>query len=125
MQYRTHEDGPLTDISIEPGAVIVTMTFDRPGDHTKLHSHAFDHEMQCVRGAARILIDDVQKILREGENYMVEAHKQHGVWPLASGTVLRCVHHHDDIHPDMKPEDGIPIEWLRRLTDPVEFDARG
>jgi hypothetical protein len=96
MQYRTHEDGPLTEISIEPGAVVVTMTFDRPGDYTQLHSHAFDHEMQCVK-----------------------------VWPLASGTVLRCVHAHDDIHPDMKPEDGVPIEWLHRLTDEVPFDARG
>jgi len=106
MQYRTHEDGPLTDISIEPGAVVVTMTFDRPGDYTQLHSHAFDHEMQTV--------------LNEGGSYLVEAHKQHGIWPLASGTVLRCVHHHEDIHPDMKPEDGVPIEWLHRLTDKVE-----
>jgi hypothetical protein len=39
--------------------------------------------------------------------------------------VLRCVHAHDDIHPDMKPEDGVPIEWLHRLTDEVPFDARG
>jgi quercetin dioxygenase-like cupin family protein len=125
MQYRTHEDGPLTEISIEPGAVVVTMTFDRPGDYTQLHSHAFDHEMQCIKGAARIVIDDVQTVLNEGGSYMVEAHKRHGVWPLASGTVLRCVHAHEDIHPDMKPEDGVPIEWLHRLTDEVPFDARG
>lgn len=117
MQYRTHENGPLTNIDIEHGAIVVTMTFDRPGDYTQLHSHAFDHEMQCVSGAARIVIDDVQTILNEGGSYMVEAHKQHGVWPLASNTVLRCVHKHDDIRPDMKPGDGIPIEWVARLTD--------
>lgn len=116
VQYRTHEDGPLTEISIEPGAVVVTMTFDRPGDYTQLHSHAFDHEMQCVKGAARIVIDDVQTVLNEGGSYMVEAHKSHGCWPLASNTVLRCVHAHEDIHPD-KAGDGIPREWLARLTD--------
>lgn len=119
MQYRTHDDGPLTTISIEPGAVVVTMEFDQPGSHTRLHSHTFDHWMECASGSARIVIDEHQSVVRAGDCYMVAAHKRHGVWPLESGTVLRCVHEHADIHPDKKPLDGIPIEWLHRLTDEV------
>lgn len=120
MQYRTHDDGPLTSIHIEPGCVIVTMDFDTPGAFTRLHSHTFDHWMDCVSGSARVVIDDFETIVRVGDRYLVEAHKQHGVWPLESGTVLRCVHEHADIHPDKKPSDGIPMEWLHRLTDKVE-----
>lgn len=119
MQYRTHEDGPLTTVSIEPGQVCITMDFDHPGAFTQLHSHTFDHTMYCVSGSARILIDGVQTIVFAGDTYLVEAHKQHGVWPLESGTVLRCVHEHADIHPDKAPADGIPLEWLQRLTNEV------
>ena len=115
MHYRTHENGPLTTISIEPGAVIVTMAYDLPGCHTKLHSHTFDHLMECVKGAARIFIEDSETIVREGDKYVVEAHKQHAVYALTADTVLRCVHEHADIHPDQT--DGIPMEWLDRLTD--------
>lgn len=118
MEYRTHDDGPLTTISIEPGAVIVTMAFDQPASHTKLHAHTFDHWMECVSGLARIEIDGVAQIVRPGDRYMVEAHKQHSVTPLALDTVLRCVHEHADIHPD-KAGNGIPLEWLKRLTDEV------
>ncbi len=118
MQYRTHDDGPLTTIRIEPGAVVVEMAFDMPGAHTQMHSHTFDHWMTCTSGSARIVIDGVQTIVRAGDRYLVEAHKQHGCWPLESGTVLVCRHEHADIHPD-KAGDGIPLEWLRRLTDEV------
>ena len=119
MQYRTYADGPLTTITVEPGRVCIRMDFDRFGDHTRLHSHAFDHWMECISGSARIVIDGEQTIVRKGDRYLVEAHKQHGVWPLESGTVLRCIHEHADIHPDNINGDGIPIEWLRRLTDEV------
>lgn len=118
MQYRTHDDGPLTTITVEPGAVCVTMDFDTPGAFTRLHSHAFDHWLHCISGAARIEIDGVQTIVKPGDRYLVQAHAQHGVWPLQSGTVLRCVHEHADIHPDRALE-GIPLEWLTRLTDEV------
>ena len=92
MQYRNHEDGPLTTITIEPGYVVVTMLFDLPGAYTKLHSHTFDHWMECVKGSAMIGIDDVRKVLREGDRYLVAAHKNHEVFPLESHTELRCVH---------------------------------
>lgn len=118
MQYRTHDDGPLTTIKIEPGAVVVEMAFDMPGCFTRMHAHAFDHWMECVRGSARIVIDGVQSIVRAGDRYLVEAHKQHGCWPLESDTLLRCRHEHADIHPDGARK-GIPLEWLARLTDEV------
>ena len=118
MQYRTHDDGPLTSIWIEPGRVVVEMLFDQPGCHTRLHSHTFDHWMECVSGRARVEIDGVETIVGPGDRYLVKAHKRHGVWPLASDTVLRCVHEHADVHPDRAGE-GIPLEWLDRLTDKV------
>lgn len=119
MQYRNHDDGPLTTISIEPGAVVVEMNFDMPESFTRLHSHTFDHWMECVRGSALIVIDGVKTVVRAGDRYLVEAHKQHSVFPLESDTLLRCVHEHDDIHPDKIDGEGIPLEWLQRLTDEV------
>ena len=116
--YRTHDTGPLTSIYIEPGAVIVTMEFDLPGAFTQMHAHTFDHWMECIRGSARIEIDGSETMVRPGDRYLVEAHKNHGCWPLESGTLLRCVHEHADIHPD-KAESGIPLEWMHRLTDEV------
>lgn len=116
MQYRTHDDGPLTTIKIEPGCVIVEMQFDFPGAYTKMHSHTFDHWMECVKGSARILIDGSETIIRVGDRYLVEAHKNHGCWPLESNTILRCIHENSEVHPD-KCNDGIPLEWLDKLTD--------
>jgi mannose-6-phosphate isomerase-like protein (cupin superfamily) len=118
MQYRTHPEGPLTTISIEPGAVVVRMDFDSPVAYARLHSHTFDHWMTCISGSARIVIGGEQSTVKPGDRYLVEAHKQHGVWPLESGTVLECRHEHADIHPD-RAGDGIPLEWLHRLTDEV------
>lgn len=116
MEYRTHDDGPLTTITIEPGAIVVTMTFDLPGAYTKLHSHTFDHWMECVKGSALMIIDEIRTVIRVSDSYLIAAHKNHEVFPLESGTVLKCVHKHADIHPD-KAKEGIPLEWLDRLTD--------
>ena len=118
IEYRTHDNSPLTSIHVEKGAVIVTMRFDVPGCYTRLHSHTFDHWMECVKGSARIEIDGVVSIVKAGDRYLVEAHKQHSVHPLALDTVLRCVHEHDDIDPE-NLGGGIPIEWISRLTDKV------
>lgn len=114
----------MTTITIEPGMVVVTMDFDRPGDFTRLHSHAFDHWLHVMAGAARVLIDGVESIVRAGDRYLVEAGKRHGVWPLESGTVIRCEHEHADIHPDKLDGQGIPIEWLDRLTHRESEHAR-
>lgn len=116
MQYRTHDDGPLTTIRVEPGAIVVEMEFDMPESFVRLHSHAFDHWMECVKGSALIEIDGNGRVVQAGDRYLVEAHKRHGVRPLSVGTVLKCVHEHADIHPD-GARDHIPEEWLLRLTD--------
>jgi quercetin dioxygenase-like cupin family protein len=116
MQYRTHADGPLTTISVEPGAVRISMLFDVPGAHARLHSHTFPHTLTVKRGPVRIEIDGVVSIKQTGETYLVEAHKQHSVYPLTVDAEVDCVHEHADIHPDRAGE-GIPLEWLRRLTD--------
>lgn len=120
MQYRTHEDGPLTSIWLEVGKICVEMKFDHPGAYTRMHSHSFDHWMECISGSARIFIDDKESIIKAGDRYLVEAHKHHGLWPLESNTIVRCVHEHDDIDPSKVDKDSIPIEWLHRLTDKEE-----
>lgn len=125
MQYRTHEDGPLTTITVEPGAVHVSMLFDTPMCHVRLHSHAFDHIMIVKRGTVRIEIDGVVSIKSAGDTYMVEAHKQHSVMPMTLDAEVDCVHEHADIHPD-NAGDGIPVEWLDRLVDQKRGEhARG
>lgn len=116
MQYRTHDDGPLTTIHVEPGAIVVEMEFDMPESFVRLHSHTFDHWMECVKGSALIDIEGAGSVVKAGDRYMVEAHKRHGVRPLTVGTVLRCVHDCPGVHPD-GARDGIPQEWLNRLTD--------
>lgn len=117
MQYRTHPDGPLTTISVALGCISVRLDYDLPGAFTRLHSHAFAHSMLCVAGSARIELDGQATIVRAGDRYQVAAHRQHGVWPLERDTVLLCEHRHADIDPAKIEGDGIPIEWLRRLTD--------
>ncbi len=122
MQYRNHDDGPLTTITIEPGAVVIELFFDMPESFVRLHSHAFPHWMECVEGQALVEIDGAGRVVSAGERYMVEAHKRHGVRPLHVGVRMRCRHEHPDIHPDGARE-GIPPEWLTRLTDQEESHA--
>lgn len=117
MQYRTHPDGPLTTITVALGCICVRLDYDLPGTFTRLHSHAFEHSMLCVAGSARVELDGQATIVRAGERYQVAAHRQHGVWPLERATVLLCEHLHADIDPAKQDGDGIPLEWLRRLTD--------
>jgi quercetin dioxygenase-like cupin family protein len=95
---------------------VVTMEFDKVGAFTRMHSHTFDHWMECIRGSARIEIDDTETVLRPGDRYLVEAHKQHGCWALELRTLLRCVHESEDVHPD-KATEGVPPEWCKRLTE--------
>ena len=120
--YRTQPDGPLTEVSHDrAGWIIVTLTYDLPGSETRLHVHRFDHWMTCVSGAARVEIDGEARIVRAGQRYLVEAGKAHGVVPLASNTVLLCEHEIRTANGETMPEafspDGIPVEWLQRLTD--------
>ena len=116
MRYRLTEDGPEHDIRIVPGAVIVDLIFDRPGQPIKLHRHTFDHVMTCKRGAARIVLDGMQRILKPGESTTVELGVSHSLFSLSSDTVVECRHEHADIHPDKMDGAGIPLEWLDRLT---------
>jgi hypothetical protein len=117
-EYRSHADSPLTTLSIEPGAVVVTMLFDQPNSHTRLHSHTFDHWMEVVSGTVLIELDGVRSIRRAGERYLVEAHKRHSVVPLSLDALVRCVHENPQVHPDnVDPHLGVPYEWVGRLTE--------
>lgn len=121
MQYRNHDDGPLTTIRIEPGAVVIEMEFDMPESFVRLHSHTFDHWMECVKGSALISIEAEGMHVKEGDRYFVAANKKHGVRPLQVGTILRCVHESADVSPD-GCKNGIPEEWLTRLTNEEEHE---
>lgn len=79
--YRTHDAGPLTTITVMPGAVCVEMRFEQIHEHTRLHSHTFDHWMECVEGSAMIVLGSERRNVNKGERYLVEAHQRHGVWP--------------------------------------------
>lgn len=91
------------------------MEFDGLNQFVRLHSHTFDHWMECVKGSAVITIDDVSRIVSAGDRYMVEAHKRHGVQCFVPGTILKCTHESDDIK-EVSAE-GVPAEWIFRLTD--------
>lgn len=115
-ELRLEENGPLSFMEIVPGAVCITMIFDGPNQSVKLHSHSFDHMMKCISGRAAITIDDQTRVVTAGDSYMVEAHKRHGVRSLQPGTTLKCVHENADITGE--EGEGIPAEWIYRLTDP-------
>lgn len=120
--YRLADDGPLTAIEHDrPGWICVRMTYDRPGSFTRLHRHRFDHWMTCIRGRAMVDIDDASTVVTVGDRYLVEAGKAHGVVPLSSDTVLLCEHEiraeNGALMPDAFSPDGIPVEWLQRLTE--------
>ena len=125
MQYRTHPGGPLTTIQVTLGCISVRLDYGLPGAFTRLHSHAFEHSMVCVAGSARIELDGQATVVRAGDRYQVAAHRQHGVWPLERATVLLCEHLNADIDPAKVDGDGIPLEWLRRLTDVADAKPEG
>jgi hypothetical protein len=74
-----------------------------------------------VSGAALIDLDGERSVVRAGDRYLVEAGKQHGVMALASDTVLLCEHEiraeNGVIDPDAFSAEGIPLEWVSRLTE--------
>lgn len=122
LARRDDPGGPLTVIEHDrAGWICVRMTYDFAGCRTRLHAHCFDHWMRCEHGLARVEIEGVETIVRAGDRYLVAAGKRHGVLALQSGTVLLCEHEvraengqHD---PEAFSPDGIPVEWLRRLTE--------
>lgn len=122
MRYRDHSDGPWIEIAnARPGWITVTMTFDAAGDRTPMHAHRHDHEMECRAGAALIEIDGVQTVVKLGDRYLVEPGLRHGAKALQSGTVLVCEHEirreNGERDPDAFSADGIPLEWIERLTE--------
>lgn len=123
MKYRTHEDGPETEIRIVPGAVLVSMHFDLPGCYTRLHSHAYGHWMHVDEGAIRLQLGQEESFRKKGERFFVPAHVQHGLWAAASNTRVTCSHEDESITADdaaSVKDEGVRLEWLWRLTDKVE-----
>lgn len=117
QEYRTHTNGPLVKIGIEPGAVIVRMTADVMPCWVKMHRHIFDHDMICKDGSATLSLNGCVRKITAGEKVAVEAHAAHDLVFHKLGTVVECRHEHADIHPDKTDGDGIPMEWLDRLTE--------
>lgn len=57
------------------------------GPQTK-HTHEKDHLFIVVRGAARILLGDEVKILRENESFIVKGNIPHAVWNDTDGETV-------------------------------------
>lgn len=121
---RLHDKGPLTEISqARPGWVSIVMTFDLPGSHVAGHAHSFDHDMTVDCGALRCVVEGAESVVTAGQTVTIAAHKRHSMWSLRSGTVARCEHEiryeNGALMPDAFSPEGIPAEWVARLTEQV------
>ncbi|MES2048875.1 MAG: AraC family ligand binding domain-containing protein [Pseudomonadota bacterium] len=114
-QYRVHAAGPLNSIHVEPGVIYIDKEYDMPGVFDRFHSHAFGHWVTCLEGSVRIEDDNGENVLRKGDKLFLDAHVKHGLWALEAPTKVRCEHLNEDIV--IGSTDGIPLEWITRLTD--------
>lgn len=115
-ESRVHEAGPLTRFIVEPGAITVEMTFDRPDCVADPHVHAFAHAMTCKAGAGVAKIAGQAQAFKAGDVLNVPAQVEHAIPFAVSGTVIACRHEHPDIDPARLENGSIPLEWLTRLT---------
>lgn len=103
-----------------PGIITVRLEFDAPGEPIAPHVHCFGHTMRVEAGAAKADFDGQCHILRAGEELFIPADVSHGIMPLMGGTVVSCEHEirkeNGEHDPQAFSEDGIPVEWLMRLT---------
>lgn len=119
--YRLHAAGPWHDIRQDrPGKVYVIMRFPEPLLEVPGHIHAFDHVMRVAAGIVRVTVDGASTIYRAGAEVMVPAGVRHAVQALAPDTVVECEHDvraaNGEIDPEAFSPDGIPLEWITRLT---------
>ena len=119
--YRLNDDGPLHALRHDrPGKVYVDLFFDLPGQRIPGHVHAFDHVMRVTEGALLCQVDSQDHVLRPGMERVIAAGKRHALMALASNTRAECEHdvraENGEIMPDAFNADGIPHEWVRRLT---------
>ena len=121
MSYRLHPDGPVHELRHDrPGKVYVDLLFEKPGDHVRGHEHAFDHVMRVKAGALLCVVDGVQIVLSEGDEFTIAAGKVHELRALSFGTHAECEHEiraeNGEVMPEAFAPDGVPLEWVRRLT---------
>lgn len=116
MTTRVHEAGPLTRFILDPGAITVEMTFDRPDCVTDPHVHTFGHAMRCKAGAGVATIAGRGLAFKAGDVLDVPAGVEHAIPYAVQGTVIACRHEHPDIDPAKVENGSIPLEWLTRLT---------
>lgn len=119
--YQLHPFGPTQElIHDRPGKIGIRLHFLHAGMSVPGHVHAFEHWMRMLSGVLRVEANGVEHILRAGEEMLVPAHVAHGLTSLASNTVAECEHDIREANGVLMPEafapDGVPIEWVRRLT---------
>jgi hypothetical protein len=123
-QYRTHANGPLVTLKHDvPGKIGVSMLFDMPTREVEMHSHAFDHVMNIIKGPVRIYAGNECHVLNTGDLFTVPAHVKHGLVPMTLDAQVDCDHdiryENGDLFPKAFNSEGVPKEWLDRLTDKV------
>lgn len=121
--YRLHDAGPTHELRHDtPGKVCIVMTFAHAGQYVRGHDHAFDHVMRVAAGVLRVTAGDEARIMRAGEEMLIPEGVRHGLMALASNTVAVCEHEirgeNGELRPDAFAPDGVPIEWVDRLTRP-------
>lgn len=103
-----------------PGWITVRLEFDNAGERIDPHIHCFAHAMEVESGAALADLDGERHVVSAGETLTVPAHVRHGIVPLKAGTVVACQHEirkeNGEHDPSAFSTDGIPLEWLQRLT---------
>lgn len=58
------------------------------GGPVEPHAHPHDHLFIVISGRARIVMEDEEHILHEGEGFRVEGRRLHSVWNDADGETV-------------------------------------
>ena len=119
--YRLTADGPVHLVYLPaPGVIAVRITWDRGLEPLRGHVHRHEHASRVVQGAVVVSFDGAARCLLQGEMIDVPAGVRHALMPTEPGTVVECEHRiraeNGDLMPDAFDPDGIPLEWVTRLT---------
>lgn len=68
---------PLLAENVDPPNFYLRVFDISPGGHTPLHTHAWEHEVYVVSGNGKLVLEDRQEDLSEGDAVFVEPGELH------------------------------------------------
>lgn len=105
-----------------PGWLSLRLTFPNVGEIVRGHVHLFDHLMTVERGCLQLNCDGRIRTLSPKESVLISRGISHSLRALKRDTVALCEHEirheNGELYPDAFTSDGIPVEWVQRLTVP-------